>query len=213
MWALFCWRGIWKIYNEESLHRIFIFSKHSFSEICVIIRASVGMRFFFLFFTSQLRHITIRLCFSPLFSQPNKPQFSRAICNVKDSSDSLSLLSFVLGGNVLRVLYEVLAFSLKLLQFFWTRWSWACATIWLSVEVKFFSPFFLGLTDSDPIVRIPLPGCVFLPPFSAAGGWQKFEKNSSVSPVAVFSFWLQGSSYLLMSFFNNSAHLGGGFAL
>lgn len=187
MYALFCWRGIWKIYNEESLHRIFIFSKHSFSEICVIIRASVGMRFFFLFFTSQLRHITIRLCFSPLFSQPNKPQFSRAICNVKGSSDSLSLLSFVLGGNVLRGLYEVLAFSLKLLQFFWTRWSWACATIWVSVEVKFFSPFFLDLTDSDPIVRIPLPGCVFSPPFFRGRQMAKVrEKQQRLSRCCFF---------------------------
>ena len=189
MCALSCWRGIWKIYNEESLHRIFIFSKHSFSKICVIIRASVGMRFFFLFFTSQLRHITIRLCFSPLFSQPNKPQFSRAICNVKGSSDSLSLLSFVLGENVLRGLYEVLAFSLKLLQFFWTRWSWACATIWVSVEVKFFSPFFswpdrFRSDCKNTIARLRF----FSPLFPRPADGKSSRKTAASLPLLFFLF-------------------------
>ena len=143
--------------------------------------------FFFLFFTSQLSHITIWSCFSPLFSRPDEPQFSRAISNTERQPRFPLAAVFLRVGNYEAALHTDLAISLRVLQFFLTTPSMFYARITVSVEVSFFLPFFYTQLRQIRSSLKRLAVCFFSPFFSRCQA-PTSPKNSSVSPAAVFLF-------------------------
>lgn len=93
--------------------------------------------FFSSFFHTPAASHQRKATFSP-YIVVLKPQFSRAICNVKkDSSDSLSLLSFV-SSCPLQNIYLNSIFSWEDFQLFSTFSPESCARIILSVGDAFF---------------------------------------------------------------------------
>lgn len=143
--------------------------------------------FFFLFFTSQLSHITIWSCFSPLFSRPDEPQFSRAISNTERQPRFPLAAVFLRIGDYGAALHTDLAISLRVLQFFLTTLGMFCARITVSVEVSFFLPFFYTQLRQIRSSLKRLAMCFFSPFFSRCQA-PTSPKNSSVSPAAVFLF-------------------------
>lgn len=143
--------------------------------------------FFFLFFTSQLSHITIWSCFSPLFSRPDEPQFSRAISNTERQP------RFPLAAVFLRVrdygaaLHTDLAISLRVLQFFLTTPGMFCARITVSVEVSFFLPFFYTQLRQIRSSLKRLAMCFFSPFFHDARR-QRVRKTAAPLPLLFFLF-------------------------
>lgn len=143
--------------------------------------------FFFLFFTSQLSHITIWSCFSPLFSRPDEPQFSRAISNTERQP------RFPLAAVFLRVrdygaaLHTDLAISLRVLQFSLTTPGMFCARITVSVEVSFFS-LFLHPTETNPFIIKAFGNVFFLPLFFTMPGANESEKQQRLSRCCFFYF-------------------------